>query len=59
MKHVHLLSKPVPAQGEGGNLDLLVVLISPFLFLYSAVGQVVRLFAPDFQKSFIGPDQAP
>ncbi|MCF6285847.1 MAG: hypothetical protein L3K26_11705, partial [Candidatus Hydrogenedentes bacterium] len=57
MKHLHLISKLAPAQEDGFNLEFLVLLISPFLAVYAAAGQFIRLFNPDFQKDFIGPDQ--
>ena len=58
MKHVYPLSKPAAAQEGGARLNLLVLLISPLLALYSVVGQVIRLVNPGYQKDFIGPDQA-
>ncbi len=59
MKHLFPLSKPARAQESNFNLDFLVLLISPLLIVYSAANQAIRLFNPDFQKDFIGPDQRP
>lgn len=45
------------AQGGDFNLNFLGLLISPVLLIYSAAGHVIRLFNPEFEKEFIGPDQ--
>ena len=57
MMHIRPLSRPARAQEDGASLNLLVLLITPLLALYGAVGQVLRYVAPGFQKDFIGPEQ--
>ncbi len=57
LKHIHLISRPKRAENDGPSLNLLLLLVTPLLALYGAIGQVLRLVVPGFEKDFIGPEQ--
>lgn len=58
MKHIHVMSRPKRAEKDGTSLNILLLLVTPLLGLYGAVGQVLRLVVPGFEKDFIGPEQS-
>lgn len=49
--HINTISRPAPArQGDMGSLEGLMLLLTPFLMLYS----VLAARFPNFQKDFLG-----